>query len=400
MKLAFITSLAPTLKPDTGFEIANAAILGALRAEGHHVTVFAFARTDDQLKPDPDLVLLGRMMIENHAAGPLRKLGWLVASLLKGIPFASAKLWLAGRGKVLDSIRERGPFDRVILNSVMMPGAFPELTALGPVVLVAHNIEHVSAAQNASHAADGLMRWLYRREARLLRLLETSLAASSDYIWCLADEDRLTLSAMAGPEVLRKTAVLPLISTSQPVTAASSPDENTSPAHDIGLIGTWTWEPNLIGLKWFLGEVAPLLPRTLRIAVAGRAPAELAAPENVAFLGRVPDAAAFLASCAVVALASRAGTGVQLKTIEALQLGLPAVATPLSMRGLGQAPANVRLANEPAAFAAALVAHVAAVRAGHVKRVDGSIFMRGQARMLSLAISAGLAARAHVTSQS
>jgi glycosyltransferase involved in cell wall biosynthesis len=393
VKLAFVTSLAPTEKPDTGFEIANAAILDALRAAGHQVTVVAFARHDDRLKPDPDLILIGRITIENHAAGPLRKLGWLAASLVKGMPFASAKLWLAGGGRVPAPLRERGRFDRIILNSVMMPGAFPELVGLGPTVLVAHNIEHVSASQNAGHARNSLMRWLYRREARKLKRLETTLAAASDYIWCLAEDDRQSLAALAGRDVIGRSAVLPLVSASRSATAAVGADEPLEPIHDVGLIGTWTWEPNLIGLKWFLDEVVPLLPRTLRIAVAGRIPAELDVPPNVELVGRVPDAAAFLGGCAVVALASRAGTGVQLKTIEALQLGLPAVATTLSMRGLGQPPANVRLADDPADFAGALVAQVAGVAAGDVKRSDGEAFMQAQAKALATAISAGLDAR-------
>jgi hypothetical protein len=132
VKLAFITSLAPTTRPDTGFEIANAAILDALRGEGHQVTVFAFARPDDELKPDPDLVLLGRMTIENHVAGPLRKLAWLGAALFNGMPFASAKLWLAGGARIPARIKNHGPFDRIILNSVMMPGAFASTCTARP----------------------------------------------------------------------------------------------------------------------------------------------------------------------------------------------------------------------------------------------------------------------------
>lgn len=389
MKLAFVTSLAPTAKPDTGFEIANVAIVEALRAEGHHVTVFAFARPDDQLRPDPDLVLLGRMTIENHVAGPLRKLAWLSAALIKGMPFASAKLWLAGGSKIMALVAQNGPFDRIILNSVMMPGAFPQLTQCAPTVLIAHNIEHVSAAQNAAHAGNGLMRSLYAREERLLKTLETGLGAGSAYVWCLAEEDRRAFAGMVGDEFLERCAVLPLVSTSEGRFLQGSAE----PQYDIGLIGTWTWEPNLIGLKWFISEVMPLLPPTLNIAVAGRTPSDLKTPPNLLLLGRVPDASEFLANCAVTALASRAGTGVQLKTIETLQLGLPAVATSLSLRGLGMPPANVRLADEPATFALALIEHVAKVRSGHIPRLDGSVFMRSQSQALAQAIRTGLADR-------
>jgi hypothetical protein len=262
----------------------------------------------------------------------------------------------------------------------------PALAQLGPTVLIAHNIEHASAAQNAAYASSALMRWLYAREERLLKQLETRLASGCGYIWCLAEEDRRALAAITDSELLQRSAVLPLVSTS----GGQRLDDSTTPKHDIGLIGTWTWEPNLIGLRWFFSEVVPLLPESLDIAVAGRLPAGLAAPANVKLLGRVPDATAFLADCAVNALVSRAGTGVQLKTIETLQLGLPAVSTTLSMRGLGTPPANVRLADEPLAFAQALAEHVADVRSGRIRRLDGGVFMQAQAKALSEAISDGL----------
>ena len=56
----------------------------------------------------------------------------------------------------------------------------------------------------------------------------------------------------------------------------------------------------------------------------------------------------------VVALVSRAGSGVQLKTIETFELGLPAVATSRSLRGIGTLPANCIVADEPVEFARAL----------------------------------------------
>ena len=61
---------------------------------------------------------------------------------------------------------------------------------------------------------------------------------------------------------------------------------------------------------------------------------------GVSFVGRVADAIAFVLSGRVVPLISRAGSGVQLKTIETFELGLPAVATSRSLRGIGAVPAN------------------------------------------------------------
>lgn len=382
MRLAFVTSLIPVTRPDTGFEIANAAIIDALRAADHHVTVFGFARPDDVPRDDPDSVLIDRMVIENSVATKRQKAVWLAAALVHRLPIACAKLRHAGRGRVVETIRAQGPFDGIILNSVTMAGAFPEITKIAPSILVEHNIEHVSARQSARHATSHGIGQLYLREARLLEAIERKLWRDCRFIWCLAQEDRHGLGAASQD----KSAVLPLV---PPALAAPLP--KAAPANDIGLIGTWTWEPNLIGLKWFLTEVTPHLAAGLKVAVAGRLPDGLEAPPNVTLLGRVPDAASFLASCRVIALTSRAGTGVQLKTIEVLGHGLPAVATPLSMRGLTATPANVLVAETARSFAKALEEHVARARDGLVGRVEGWEFLQAQTRAQGEAIVAGLA---------
>ncbi len=387
MRLAFLTALIPVARPDTGFEIANAAILDALRSAGHEVTAIGFLRPGETAADAARAVVLDRVDIENAAVPAGRKLQWLAHAFVNGLPVACAKLRLAGRGRLLEAIAENGPFDAFILNSVMLPGAFPELASLGPSILVEHNIEHVSARQNAAHAKTPMLRWLYAREARLLEAIERRLWREADFIWTLAEEDR----AVIGAEHRHKSAALPLISGGAP--SLHERAGGSAAEFDVGLIGTWTWAPNFTGLDWFLREVCPLLPSGLTVAVAGRLPADMPPIHPQArLLGRVPDAGAFLRSCRVLALSSRAGTGVQLKTIEAMQLGMPAVATALSCRGFSEIPPNFTRADSAEAFAAALVERVEAARAGQDQRIDGAAFLAGQRAELASVLARGLAA--------
>ena len=386
MRLAFLTSLIPVARPDTGFEIANAAILSALREAGHTVTAIGFLRPGEIPAEPEQAIVVTEADIENAVVPAVQKLRWLVDAVRLGLPVACAKLRLAGAGRLVEAVRAQGPFDALVLNSVMLPGAFPELLRIAPCILVEHNIEHVSARQNAEHAGNPLLRRLYGREAQLLERLERRLWDEARFIWTLAEEDRRAL----GPAHQAKSCALPLVSGSA---AAAPPDDlGEAPAFDIGLIGTWTWGPNLIGLDWFLREVCPLLPEGIRVAVAGRVPPELRAPPNVTLVGRVPSAEGFLRSCRLVALSSRAGTGVQLKTIEAMQFGLPAVATTLSCRGFTAVPANFTLADTAADFARAVMERVAAIRAGDWERIDGAAFMAEQRIALAEGLARGLAA--------
>ncbi len=154
--------------------------------------------------------------------------------------------------------------------------------------------------------------------------------------------------------------------------------------HDLGLIGTWSWRPNRIGLDWFLDQVVPHLPRNMSIAVAGQLDGTPAVSHpGIRFVGRVADARAFVAAGAVVPLISRGGTGVQLKSIETFELGMPSVATQASLRGIETVPDNCAPTDDPREFARLLAEKVIRARDGLSQRLDGAVFHEAQkARML------------------
>lgn len=381
MRLAFVTSLLPTGQPDTGFEIANACVIGALRDVGCEVRLFGLLRPGGPDEPPADAVVLDRMVIENAEATAGRKAGWLAASLRLGLPVIAAKLApLSPRLRA--ALDREGPFDAVVVNSAPVAAAFPWLLQRWPAILVAHNVEHATAAENARNAG-ALGALLYRREARLLRGAEHEALARARHVWCFSEEDRVGF----GMDIEAKSTVLPLL------TPAPAKLPKVEATFDVGLIGTWTWRPNLAGLRWFLDEVAPRLPADLAIAVAGRLPAGLASADGrVRLLGRVPDAAAFVAGARVMALTSRTGTGVQLKTIETFQLGKPAVATRSSVRGMSALPMNCLVAEDAPAFAAALAKLVADVRSERTRKGDGRAFVQAQRKGLREGVVRGLEA--------
>lgn len=365
MHCLFISSLLPEPEPRTGFEIANRAILSAFADAGARVTAVGFRRPGGPA-PRAGEILLGDLAIENAGAGGVRKALWVGKALAANLPVSAAKLRVLSDTALRTRLSSAGAFDALILNSVQMPAAYPFLLDLAPCVFVAHNVEHVSARENAASAASPVSRLLYGREAHLLKRIETRLCARATAVHTLTEAD-------LGPLGLRgdtRALVLPLS-----VGRAQGPDDGGR-AQDVGLIGTWSWAPNRVGLDWFLREVAPLLPSDITVRVAGAidGPAP-SAPANVAFLGRVPDAQGFVRGSRVVAIATRGGTGVQLKTLEVLEEGMPAVATTPALRGIdGARPANLRIADDPRSFAAALVSAIAADRDGQAVRLDGRAF--------------------------
>jgi len=380
MHLVFITSLVPDGEPATGYEIANAAIISALRRSGARVTVLGYTWPGKTPSDPENTISLGEVDVRTEGAGSLQKIRWLAGAVLSGLTFASAKLRAASGADIRAALKRAEPYDAYVLNAAQFAGAFEHLFIDRPSIFVAHNVEHRSAEENAEAVRDLVQRTLFRREARLVRAVEERLCKRAAFVFTLAEEDR---AALGVPDDHR-SAALPLVTRGE----APAPCAPRTIVCDAALIGTWTWQPNRIGLEWFLREVTPWLPRNFRTRIAGSIPADLPRPPGVEFVGRVKNAVDFVRGGAVVPLIARAGTGVQLKTIEAFEQGLPCVATSRSLRGIAHLPTNCRIADDPAAFATEL----AAMAADRIGDVDGRTFHAAQLQALDARIALGLAA--------
>jgi hypothetical protein len=121
---------------------------------------------------------------------------------------------------------------------------------------------------------------------------------------------------------------------------------------------------NYLSTRWFLHEVVPLAVK-MPISIFGDVDEGVKSRDRPLyekhrrlFKGRVANIQAAYADAAVVLLPTREGYGISIKTLEALSSGLPLVATSLAFRGMGIDPArlgNVRIADSPAEFAAAML---------------------------------------------
>ncbi len=379
MHLVFVTSLVPDGVPSTGYEIANDAIIGALRRQGIRVTVVGYVRPGRIPADSGNTIVLGTLDPTTDKASLGQKIRWLVDAFSAGLTVSSAKLRAISDSDFKQALETAGPYDGYVLNAVQMTAAFEAVLTDKPALFVAHNVEHVSARQNAKAANHPIKRFLFAREARLLEAIETRLCRRARFVFTLADADRHALG-IATPE---KSATLPLVTRTD---AVALPKTRTI-SYDAALIGTWTWQPNRIGLEWFLGKVVPLLDPDFKIAVGGSTPNDVKRRHpNIQFAGRVDNADEFVCAAGVVPLVSRAGTGVQLKTIETFELGLPAVATTSAVRGIATIPKNCVVTDEPQAFADAMMGLAANPNA----HVNGSAFFNAQFDGLNENIATGL----------
>lgn len=135
-------------------------------------------------------------------------------------------------------------------------------------------------------------------------------------------------------------------------------------AHALVFTGKMDYRPNVDAVTWFGAVVLPAILAQIpdaRFYIVGQQPharvQALAEHPAVTVTGRVPDVRPYIAGAGVYVVPLRIGGGTRLKVLEAMAMGQALVSTHLGCDGFdfedGQ---QVRFADDPAAFAEAVVA--------------------------------------------
>ena len=345
LRIVFATTVLPDERANGG-EICSQEFIDVLRDNGADIRVVGYERVGlGALKPDPSIYSAGPWFIEMADAGWHRML-WLARAFLTHAPFTQTKFKSAAYVRALRNALGDGA-DVLIIDHAHM-GWVAELPDLPTRKLfIAHNLEHSlykDIAQNGSTAK----RAIYGREARLLKAKEAAIGTKFSAIVALSNADRDGLANLGVPN--DKITVIDL-----PGQAFDLTQPAPHKTYDIGLIGSWQWDVNRQGILWFLSDVLPHLPNDLTVAIAGSGSETLPTTNpRVMKLGRVPDAGQFMRACRALAVPTVVGSGIQLKTIEGISVGVPMIVTPLALRGINDAPSHVRAAQTDVEFAAAL----------------------------------------------
>lgn len=345
MNIFFATTSLPH-EQSTGGEIASQAFVKAMRTAGHFVQVFGFARGEGTVPPGSTRVAI--RAVESASAGP-EKFLWLGRSLCTGRPFICEKFRSARYLNCLYAAARLGKADVLVIDHAQMGWLLPMARQFArSIVLIAHNHEAALYAAEAARHAHLFKKGMLQRDSVLVNALEHKLAQAAQQVWALSGSEQAAFAAMTEPS---KVALLPLAGRSMPSRAAGKPTR-----FNIGLLGTWSWDVNGQGLRWFVEQVLPLLPCDVQVRVAGRGSEHVNDRQaNLVGLGFIDDPVEFMHKARVLVVPSVAGAGIQLKTIEAIASGTPIVSTTLGVRGLGNLPGFVAVEDEPAAFASALL---------------------------------------------
>ncbi|MEM9953873.1 MAG: glycosyltransferase family 4 protein [Chloroflexota bacterium] len=108
----------------------------------------------------------------------------------------------------------------------------------------------------------------------------------------------------------------------------------------ILFVGNFDYPPNHDAGMLLTTEIFPQIQSAIphaKLQLVGNAPSDVMlalVSDNIIVTGRVPSVQDYLASATIFVCPLRVGAGIKNKVLEALAMGIPTVATPLSMEGI------------------------------------------------------------------
>lgn len=223
-----------------------------------------------------------------------------------------------------------------------------------PFVLDLVDVDSEKWRQLAERASVPL-RWVYRREARLLRRFEGEAVRRAAATTVVSERERQYLASTEDPSVHVVRNGIDIES--------FKPHDEPAAAPRVVFCGVFNYSPNERAALWFAREVWPAVVRArpdARLTLVGMHPTSavrrLERDRTIEVTGSVPDVRPYLWRSSVAVAPLDVARGVQNKVLEAIAAGLPVVVTPPVAEGL---PANsleaCLVADAADAFSAAVI---------------------------------------------
>jgi glycosyltransferase involved in cell wall biosynthesis len=268
----------------------------------------------------------------------IRSLKNLILSYIYNKPLS---VWRNFSPSLRDKLKEiiiRNSYDAIFVDHFLMFQYIPK-NYKNYIILHEHNAEYL-IWKRLSTCRDYPL--LYRLAAKIESIrvakYEKKICNKSDIVLCIGSNDIENLVKLG----IKKEKFI-LVRSLGDEELLNSPDISFDKTEEALLyIGTLSWEPNVDGLVWFIRNCWENLIRNfpnLKLYIIGKEPdrrlIQLSQKyKNIFLLGFVEDVEIYYSKCRVFINPIRFGSGVKIKTINALYRGLPCVTTEVGAEGL------------------------------------------------------------------
>lgn len=196
------------------------------------------------------------------------------------------------------------------------------------------------------------MRYIYAREGRLLRKIESGSQDKFDAVLAVSEAE-----IAAYREHVGEHENLHAVGNGVDLNYFKPQEDSTT--HDMCFVGVLDYKPNADSICWFVHNVLPLVRKKVtdaRLLIVGRNPTarieELAKQPGVVVVGSVPDVRTYIAQSAVVIAPLQIARGVQNKVLEAMASQRLVVCSTAAAEGVdAEDGKHLLVANDPQQWA-------------------------------------------------
>ena len=348
-----------TLWPlNTGGRLRSFHLISEL-SRRHRITLVTTHGPDDD--PEAVAVRLPRCELVVSVPYAIPKLGTtrfalaVLRSWLSALPVDVSKFRVSAVAREVRRLVEARTIDLCVADFLSSTVNVP-LRGPVPVVLFAHNVEHMIWKRLSAIETRLWRRILLEFEWRKLRQCEAQACTQSSLTIAVSEADRVLLAATAPGA--RVAAVPTGVDTSY-----FTPNGSVEAPTTLVFTGSMDWYPNEDAILYFMDTILPRIRREcpeVSLSVVGRNPTPrllvAARQAGVRVTGTVEDVRPYIAEAAVYVVPLRIGGGTRLKIFEALAMGKAVVSTTVGAEGLPLTPGDHFLQeDDPAGFAGAVV---------------------------------------------
>lgn len=198
------------------------------------------------------------------------------------------------------------------------------------IILRTHNVEHIIWEQLAQNTSNPLKKWYLNRLALDLKKQELAVLNKVDLIASISDTDTFEF---------KKIGISAPIMT-LPVAMDTQENKIDYKSQDLFFLGSMNWQPNLEAVQWLIQEIFPVIKYRMpeiRLHIAGSFMLDKFPTNEVTGIvnhGFVEDSTLFMQSNGILVLPILSGSGVRMKMLEAMSLGIPVITTNIGAQGI------------------------------------------------------------------
>jgi glycosyltransferase involved in cell wall biosynthesis len=258
----------------------------------------------------------------------------LVLSNLQGIPLNLFRNKSAAFKQKVNAVIHQ--YDVVFCDHYVMFQYIPE-NFKGKIVLHEHNCEYLIWKRYAGIEKSLPKKLALLNQASRIKKYERQICRKADVILAAPNDIEELVKIGADKQKFLETYHLGDDSLLEQENLQFQPDNNT-----LLYIGTLSWEANIDGLLWFYKDIFPLLKKknpTIKLRIIGRHPDErlIRIAENdkdIILEGFVEELEPYFRDSNVFITPLRFGSGIKVKVVNSLYMGIPCVTTSIGAEGL------------------------------------------------------------------